>query len=120
MIYVKDLAAMTAFYAQTFDLVEVESDPSFVVLADAAWELSLVAILPAIAADVVVSVPPRRRAETPIKLAFDVVEIEALRSPIASAGGTMEPPDRAWEFRGRRHLDSLDPEGNVVQLRQPI
>jgi hypothetical protein len=34
------------------------------------------------------------------------------------AGSQVDPVGTAWEFRASRLLDCLDPEGNVVQLRQ--
>ena len=37
---------------------------------------------------------------------------------VIAAGGQLDPTDSAWEFRGYRHVDCLDPEGNVVQLRE--
>jgi hypothetical protein len=39
---------------------------------------------------------------------------------VAAAAGQLDPAGQAWDFRGRRHLDGLDPEGNVVQLRQAL
>jgi predicted enzyme related to lactoylglutathione lyase len=75
---------------------------------------------PATAAALVITDPPERRAGTPVKLTFEVATIEALRPAVTAAGGQLDPAERAWEFRGQRHLDCLDPEGNVVQLRQAL
>lgn len=32
----------------------------------------------------------------------------------------MQAPESAWVWREQRHLDGLDPEGNVFQLRENI
>ena len=95
---------------------EIDSaDGEFCVLASDDWELALVAA--PVATAPVIATPPRRREQVPIKLAFDVPVIDALISTIAEAGGQAEGIASAWEFQGRRHLDCVDPEGNVVQLR---
>jgi predicted enzyme related to lactoylglutathione lyase len=119
VVYVKDLQRMTAFYERCFGLTVADAEPDrFGVLTAGAWELALVAAPQAIAAALVITDPPARRTSAPTKLAFEVEAIEALRTLVARLGGQLEPPDRAWTFRGFRQLDGLDPEGNVVQLRE--
>ena len=119
IVYVKDLARMRAFYERCFELSAVAAgDDEFCILASDDWELSLVAMPEAVAATVVIGDPPARRERSPIKLSFDVASIEGLRAVITSAGGCVDPIESAWEFRGSRHLDCVDPEGNVVQLRE--
>jgi predicted enzyme related to lactoylglutathione lyase len=54
----------------------------------------------------------------PIKLTFDVASIEAARATIVDRGGRLDATE--WEFRGYRHCDCVDPEGNVDQLREAI
>jgi predicted enzyme related to lactoylglutathione lyase len=121
VVYVKDLPGMRYFYETCFGLVVGESESNdFCVLASDDWELSLVSVQAEIAASLVIANPPERRTATPIKLAFDVESIEGLRSIVIATGGQFDPNDGIWEFRGRRHLDCLDPEGNVVELRQRI
>jgi predicted enzyme related to lactoylglutathione lyase len=83
------------------------------------WELSLVCVAESLASAIVIADPPERREDSPIKLAFDVADPDEVGSLVAAAGGQMDPADAAWEFRGRRQRDCLDPEGNVVQGRQP-
>jgi predicted enzyme related to lactoylglutathione lyase len=121
IVYVKDLARMRAFYERCFGLsVAADGDDEFCILASHDWELSLVALPEAVAATVVVSDPPARREQSPIKLAFAVASIEGLRAVVTNAGGHMDPIESTWEFRSRRHLDCVDPEGNVVQLRERV
>jgi hypothetical protein len=66
------------------------------------------------------STPPVRREGTPIKLAFHVPSIEDLRPVVARFGGQLNSAGTQWEFRGLRHCDGLDPEGNVVQMTEPL
>jgi hypothetical protein len=54
-------------------------------------------------------------ALTPVKLAFGVTDIDALRPTIARLGGDT---DGEWRFGDALHCDCVDPEGNVVQLIQ--
>ena len=121
IVYVKDLARMRAFYERCFGLsVAAAGDDEFCILASDDWELALVTMPEAVAATVVISDPPARREQLPVKLAFDVESIEGLRAVLTSAGGRLDPIASAWEFRGSRHLDCIDPEGNVVELRERL
>jgi predicted enzyme related to lactoylglutathione lyase len=91
----------------------------FCVLASFDWELSLVRVADRLAAAVVITDPPLRREDTPIKLVFDVADLDEVVSLVVAAGGQIDPADAVWKFRDRLHRDCLDPEGNVLQLRQP-
>ena len=118
VIYVKDLDAMRSFYQRCFGLTiaDAEGQRHCILLGDD-WDLALVASRqPAAMPDV--GDPPSRRSGVPTKLAFDVDDIEVSASIVATAGGVMDPVGTTWKFRGRLHRDCLDPEGNVVQLRQ--
>jgi predicted enzyme related to lactoylglutathione lyase len=119
VLYVTDLSAMRAFYETCFAMVPAYAEQGVCVLASSDWELSLVCVPATVAATLVIADPPRRRAGSPLKLAFDVSELDDAGSRVIAAGGRLDPADGAWEFRGRRYRDCLDPEGNVVQLRQP-
>jgi predicted enzyme related to lactoylglutathione lyase len=121
VIYVKDLSRMRPFYETCFALrLENPEEDDLSVLVSEDWELSLVAMPKEIAETVFISTPPERRKAAAIKLAFEVESLEGLRPAILAAGGQMDTPECAWEFRDQRHLDCLDPEGNVVQLRQRV
>jgi predicted enzyme related to lactoylglutathione lyase len=121
VVYVRDLPVMRTFYESCFGMSVLESGgDEFCVLASEDWELSLVAVPEAVAAMWVITDPPERREETPVKLAFEVTSIEDLRPVVTGTGGQADPARSAWDFRGFRHLDCLDPEGNVVQLRQRL
>ena len=123
VLYVKDLRRMRDFYESCFEMSALASEAEgedFCVLESDEWELSLVSVPKAVAATLIVTDPPRRREDSPVKLVFSVASIEALRSKVVEAGGQLDPNESAWQFRGSRHLDCLDPEGNVVQLRERL
>ena len=52
--------------------------------------------------------------------AMAVNSLLAIRPSVHSYGGVLRPLESAWVWRHQRHLDGLDPEGNVFQLREPL
>lgn len=115
-IYVVDLDRSVAFYREALGLAVVEEDDDFIVLSRGANELNLVAVPPDVASSIQITTPPEVREETPIKPSFLVDSIDAAAAAAVAAGGGAKPVGEAWEFRGKRHLDGFDPEGNVVQF----
>jgi predicted enzyme related to lactoylglutathione lyase len=120
VVYVKDLERMCAFYERCVGLEVRDAAADYAVLESNEWRLSLVVVPPSIAATIQLSVPPRRRDTTAIKLAFPVPRIDDLRSPMAALGGQVDPPSTQWAFLGLRRCDAIDPEGNVIQLLEPL
>jgi predicted enzyme related to lactoylglutathione lyase len=119
VVYAKEAEAVARFYERVLDLARLESESNFVLLAGIGYELSVVAMPEHLALQVTIQSPPSPREETPVKISFVVPEIEALRQTVLSAGGSLKPPRATWSWRGQLHLDGIDPEGNVFQLRQP-
>ena len=119
VLYVKNLRRMQAFYATCFKMDVVDEDAEYCVLESESLTLSLVAVPKRIAAAIHPSVPPPRRAEVPVKLAFAVASIIVLRPIVAELGGSVDPTNTQWEFRDSIHVDGVDPEGNVIQLLEP-
>lgn len=120
VLYVKDLGRMQVFYRECFNMKTTAGAGDYCVLESQSLTLSLVVVPKRIGATIDVSVPPVRRERVPIKLAFAVESIEALRPLVAGLGGLVDPTTTQWEFRGARHCDGVDPEGNVIQLLEPI
>jgi predicted enzyme related to lactoylglutathione lyase len=120
VLYVKQLDRMGAFYQECFALTAAETAGDYRVLESDAWTLSLVVVPDEIARGIQLATPPRRRHHAPIKLAFVVPNIEAVRSVVAGRGGRLDPRETQWDFRGFRHCDGVDPEGNVMELLEPI
>ncbi len=120
VIYVKDLDRMSAFYEQCLGFATVEGGDRYRVLAAEEWTLSLVRAAEELWATIEISAPARRRTEVPIKLGFAVRSIEEIRAGAEALGGYIDPPDTAWDFRDFRRCDGVDPEGNVIQLLEPL
>ncbi len=116
VLYVKGLDRMRSFYEACFQMEVADDAHEYCVLESDSLTLSLVKMPEQIAATIVVSVPPARREEVPIKLVFMVESIDVLRTLFAEFGGAVDPTTSQWEFRGGIHCDGVDPEGNVVQL----
>jgi len=117
VVYAKDLARVSAFYAGVLGCRVAHSEVDHVVLESPAFQLVIVAIPAHIAGSIDVAEPPIRRSDTPIKLVFPVASIDTARLAAASRGGELDPPEREWRFQGFRVCDGHDPEGNVVQFR---
>lgn len=118
VVYAKDREGLARFYAALLGLQEVESGPGFTLLAARGVELAVVGIRADIAARIELSSPPVVREDTPQEFSFLVASLAEAAQTAAAVGGSFPPPDAAWSWRGMRHLDGHDPEGNVVQLRE--
>jgi catechol-2,3-dioxygenase len=96
VLYVTDLGRMSAFYERCFGMSPAEpGGGDFRVLASGDWDLSLVRLPAAVAAAVEVTDPPARRADSPVKLAFEVASLEDLGPVVAGAGGQPDPVESA-------------------------
>lgn len=62
--------------------------------------------------------PPVRPARAAFKPVFFVDSLARVRSIANAHGGAMEPREKEWSFNGLLVCDALDPEGNVIQLRE--
>ena len=118
VLYAKDLERVATFYRRVVGLDVVEAADGFVVLSSAGSELAVVRMADAVAEAVTIADPPERRSDTPIKPVFTVPDLETARRVALACGGTPDPSESSWTWRGFRHLDVVDPEGNVLQVRQ--
>ena len=111
MLFVKDLARMTAFYS---DVLGLQPDPetrldNWVEFRDGASRFSLHAIPPAHAAGIQIESPPRPREQSAAKLTFEVQDVEATLTRIEAMG--LPLLRRPWGG-----IEAVDPEGNVFAL----
>ena len=88
MLFVKDLGRMTAFYRDVLGLTPVEETrlDDWVEFSGKGSRFALHAIPPAIAAGVEIASPPRAREQSPIKLTFDVPDVDAALARIEAMG----------------------------------
>lgn len=118
VLYAKSVERVGPFYVECCGLKVTHSEADHVVLESPAFELVILAIPQALAASISIATPPVRRESTPIKLVFHVDSIDVVREAAAKLGGALNPPERQWNYQGRRVCDGHDPEGNVVQFRE--
>ncbi|ABE48677.1 VOC family protein [Methylobacillus flagellatus] len=117
VIYAKDIERVSQFYFELAGLPVVQQEPGYALLESANFQLAVVAISPAIAAQITISSPPERRENTAIKLCFAVQNLVSAREVAVRLGGELNSPEREWEFQGNKVCDAHDPEGNVFQVR---
>ena len=120
VVYAKDVPRVSAFYAAVLGVSAEHPDPTYAVLDGDHWQLVVQAIPPAYADEITIGDPPELREDTPVKPVFPVSRIAAAREQAAAHGGGIAAPDREWTFRRSLRCDGFDPEGNVLQLSQPV
>lgn len=109
---------VSAFYRGTLDLQPFEEAPSHDVLRGHGLEVVVHAMPRRIAAEIQITQPPKVHEDTPIKPAFVVASLDAVRVAALTTVGFLKPTESAWHFRGATVLDGHAPEGNVVQFKQ--
>ena len=119
VVFAKNKKRVTAFYQQTLELVAEESESSHDLLRGNGYEVVIHSIPRKYAAEIKIAKPVQPRENTPIKPTFVVGNLEAVREAATKTGGCLKPLEGAWRFRGCIVLDGWDPEGNVVQFKQP-
>ena len=119
VLYAKDVAKVGRFYADVAGLRLAHEELDHRVLASDAFQLTIVAIPAKRAAAIHLTEPPQRRENTAVKLVFPIASLAAARAAARLCGGELNPVGREWLFQGTRVCDGVDPEGNVVQFREP-
>jgi predicted enzyme related to lactoylglutathione lyase len=119
VVFAKNKARVSAFYQQTLGLVAEESESSHDLLRGSGYEVVVHSIPRKYAVGIKIAKPVQPRESTPIKPTFVVNDLEAVRVAATKTGGYLKPLEGAWRFRGCIVLDGWDPEGNVVQFKQP-
>ena len=128
LIYAKDLTLLASFYRVLLSMSEVHASDELVVLRSydgrshdgrsPQCELIVHRIPAHIAETIVVASPPVLREDTAIKPFFSVASfVEAAAHATSMGGGVFGPQ---YEGPGFRITNAYDPEGNIMQLREPI
>jgi catechol 2,3-dioxygenase-like lactoylglutathione lyase family enzyme len=112
VLFAKDIQRMADFYHEGLGLPVVAAPmaPGWIEFDAGAVRLALHAIPPRDARKIEITNPPRAREETPIKLLFEVDDMNEVRRRLVSYGATM------FEQKSSGVCDGLDPEGNVFSL----
>lgn len=119
VVFAKNMKRVSAFYQQALGLAVEESDSTHDLLRGMGYEIVIHSIPRKYAAAIKIARPAQPREGTPFKPTFVVSNLEAVRMAAERTGGHLKPVERAWRFRGCIVLDGWDPEGNIVQFKQP-
>jgi predicted enzyme related to lactoylglutathione lyase len=120
VIYAKDVVRVSDFYAAVLEVGDSRHEHDHVALETPECQIIVLAIPAAIAASIVITRPPGRRSETPLKVAFPVDSIARSRAVARMLGGQIDAPEHEWQFGSDLVCDGHDPEGNVLQLRERL
>lgn len=115
LIYASDRDRLERFYCEVAGMRRLHADDHVAVLASDDLQLVLHRIPPQIAADIVVTSPPRRREDVAIKFFLTVPDLAVAAERIAALGGALFA-DR-WQGPGFTMGNAMDAEGNVFQVR---
>jgi predicted enzyme related to lactoylglutathione lyase len=118
LIYALDLARLSACYQALLDMRVLLADSEHHVLQSADAQLVLHAIPPSIAAGIHIATPPLAREDTAIKPFFTVASLAAAEATLQKLGGRWAAGE--WQGPGFRCRNAVDPEGNIIQLREPL
>lgn len=119
VIYATDLDRLAEFYAGALQFQIVMRDSQHVVLTANSFELVL--LKRESAANPVESdstIPRPRRSEAAVKPVFVIDSIASARVAAPPLGGIVNAVAHEWRFGPYQVCDALDPDGNVLQLRQ--
>ena len=118
VIFAADQARLAKFYEALTGMVPQVSDAQHTVLESESFQLVLHALRGEPSVSSSSGEPPPAREDTYIKPFFPVASLAEARAKAASLGGRLKPESAEWEARGFRAVDGVDPEGNVIQVRQ--
>lgn len=119
VVFVRDVRRVSEFYRQIAAMSVAHEASDHVVLELPGFQLVVHALRgePEPIGDASDSVVTRQDAY--LKLCLPVADLAVARARANELGGRLGAPEREWEARGFRACDGQDPEGNVIQLREP-
>lgn len=115
ILYVKDLERMKRFYSEALGVTPTNQDSTdaWASFDTGGAQFALHAIPAEIARNIEIKSPPTPRATDPVKLIFEVKDVEAERLRLGFLG--IQILRRPWQRPGEA-CDAVDPEGNVFQI----
>jgi predicted enzyme related to lactoylglutathione lyase len=118
VLFAQDPKRVAHFYEVVAGMKVTHAAADIIVLESQDHQLMVHPIPPRIAATIEITMPPKRRTRSAVKLVFAVQSIAAARRLAPGLGGRLNPAQRMFEARGFRACDGHDPEGNVIQFRE--
>jgi catechol 2,3-dioxygenase-like lactoylglutathione lyase family enzyme len=118
VLFASRLDQVAAFYSNVLGLREANRDDDHILLESPGFQLVVHRIPGRSTTTIDVADPPVRRAGAAFKPVFFVHELASVRTVASEHGGTLEPQEMEWSFNGVLVCDAVDPEGNVIQLRE--
>lgn len=115
ILYVKDLDRMRRFYSEMLGTLPTNHHwtDTWATFETGGARFSLHAIPAEIAKNIEIGSRPRPREEEPVKLIFEVNDVESERARLESLGAQLLR--RPWQKPGEA-CDAVDPEGNIFQI----
>lgn len=115
MLYVKDLERMRQFYGAMLGVEPSNREwtDAWAAFDTGAARFALHAIPAEIAKHIEIASPPMPREKDPVKLIFEVKDVESERARLEALG--VKIISRPWQQPGQA-CDAVDPEGNVFQI----
>lgn len=117
VVYAKDMVTLASFY-EALGFEQTSQDEGYTALQHGDSELSIIQAPQEIADQITVAEPAEMRTQTPIKLVFLVASIEQTAVQINTHGGRVDRGQARWDFGDFYVQDAVDPEGNILQLRE--
>ncbi len=117
VIFSVDVRRLADFYEAVLGVTPTNEDSGDIRLRNDREEVLVHSVPARVAKTISVQSPPEARDNSPIKPVFDVDSLQAALEAVERNGGV--DTGRAFSMDGLTRHDVLDPDGNVIQLRNP-
>jgi predicted enzyme related to lactoylglutathione lyase len=116
VLFTINMQSIARFYERIFGMRLHGADQDHIVLEIDGFRLTVHKIPDVYAEGIRISIPPKIREDSAIKLSLPVANIASTRQTASQLGGCVYEADREWEKEGTLFCDGWDPDGNVFQL----
>jgi extradiol dioxygenase family protein len=119
VVFVRDVRRLSQFYRDVATMSVIHEAEDHVVLELAGFQLVIHALRGEPEPSHHGAGQVVAREDAYVKVCLPVTSLARARARAAELGGLLAEPGQEWEARGFRACDGHDPEGNVLQLREP-
>src|SRR5262245_35207094 len=116
VLFTINMQSIARFYERIIGMRVQRVEHDHIVLENGGFRLTVHRIPVEYAASIHISVPPKIRETSAIKLSLPVTNIAVARQTASQLGGCVYDAEREWEYEGTTFCDGWDPDGNVFQL----